>query len=282
MTALGFRKPEAAAAVSDVLPSLFGAPGIASANRSTNFLWSLLLHTVAVAALLFVARMSPDLRWNGVPPVLDPQNAVLTVPCSLVSDCGGGGNQEKLPASRGVLPKVAKMQLTPPATHIANLAPKLPAEMAIVGTVELPRQAGALGNPYSGVEGPHSDGPGKRGGIGGGCCGGVGDSDTGPGGPGNPAYARVGGSVKAPRPLYAPDPEYSEEGRKIKQQGTVVLWVVVGADGRVRDVRVQRSLGFGLDEKALEAVRTWKFQPATVDDRPVAVQINVEVRFRLY
>ena len=92
----------------------------------------------------------------------------------------------------------------------------------------------------------------------------------------------MGGRVSAPRPLYAPDPEYSEEARKIKQQGTVVLWVVVGADGRVRDVRVQRSLGFGLDEKALEAVRTWKFEPARVDDRPVAVQINVEVRFRLY
>ena len=62
----------------------------------------------------------------------------------------------------------------------------------------------------------------------------------------------------------------------------MVRWVVIGADGRVRDVRVQRSLGFGLDEKALEAVRTWKFQPATLDERPVAVQINVEVRFRLY
>ena len=62
----------------------------------------------------------------------------------------------------------------------------------------------------------------------------------------------------------------------------MVLWVVVGADGRTKDIRVQRSLGLGLDEKAIEAVKTWKFEPARKDGQPVAVQINVEVNFRLY
>jgi TonB family protein len=61
-----------------------------------------------------------------------------------------------------------------------------------------------------------------------------------------------------------------------------VLWVVVGPDGRPRDVRVSRSLGLGLDEKAMDAVRSWKFEPARKDGQPVAVQINVEVNFRLY
>jgi TonB family protein len=88
--------------------------------------------------------------------------------------------------------------------------------------------------------------------------------------------------VSAPRAVYAPDPEYSEEARKAKWQGTVVLWVVIGPDGKPRDVRVQRSLGMGLDEKAIEAVRTWKFDPAKKDGQPVAVQVNVEVNFRLY
>jgi TonB family protein len=88
--------------------------------------------------------------------------------------------------------------------------------------------------------------------------------------------------VSAPRALYAPDPEYSEEARKAKYQGTLVLWMIVGADGRPRDIRVARSLGMGLDEKALEAVRTWRFEPAHKDGKPVAVQINVEVIFRLY
>jgi TonB family protein len=61
-----------------------------------------------------------------------------------------------------------------------------------------------------------------------------------------------------------------------------VLWLVVGADGKPREIRVQRTLGLGLDEKAIEAVKTWRFEPALKDGKPVAVQINVEVSFRLY
>jgi len=82
--------------------------------------------------------------------------------------------------------------------------------------------------------------------------------------------------------LYAPDPEYSEEARKSKYQGVVVLWLIVGPDGRPRDMKVLRALGMGLDQKAIEAVRQWKFEPAMKDGKPVAVQINVEVNFRLY
>jgi protein TonB len=93
---------------------------------------------------------------------------------------------------------------------------------------------------------------------------------------------RVGGGVSAPRPIYDPDPEYSEEARHAKYQGTVLLSVIVGPDGRPHDIRVQRSLGMGLDEKAIEAVRQWKFEPSMKDGHPVAVQVNVEVSFRLY
>jgi protein TonB len=88
--------------------------------------------------------------------------------------------------------------------------------------------------------------------------------------------------VSAPKALFTPDPEYSEEARKAKYQGTVVLWLIVGADGHPRDVKIARTLGMGLDQKAIEAVRNWKFEPAMKDGRPVAVQINVEVNFRLY
>jgi len=90
------------------------------------------------------------------------------------------------------------------------------------------------------------------------------------------------GGVSAPRPIYSPDTEYSEEARKAKYQGTCVLWLVVGPDGHPRDIKVARTLGLGLDEKAIEAVKTWKFEPAMKDGKPVAVQINVEVSFRLY
>jgi TonB family protein len=93
---------------------------------------------------------------------------------------------------------------------------------------------------------------------------------------------RVGGSVSPPRVTYGPDPEYSDEARKAKYQGVCVLWMIVGADGSPRDVRVARRLGRGLDEKAIEAVRKWRFEPALKDSKPVAVMINVEVSFRLY
>ena len=145
-----------------------------------------------------------------------------------------------------------------------------------------------FGDPKSAVPmGPPSNGTGAGGGIGSGSGGGIG-SGEGPGlGPGRGGGTgggvfRVGGGVSAPKALFTPDPEYSEEARKAKYQGTVVLWLVVGADGHPRDVKVARTLGMGLDQKAIEAVRNWKFEPAMKDGRPVAVQINVEVNFRLY
>jgi TonB family protein len=132
-----------------------------------------------------------------------------------------------------------------------------------------------------------SNGTGSGGGIGSGSGGGVG-SGSGPGvGPGRGggfgggAY-RIGNGVSAPRALETPDPEYSEEARKAKYQGVVVLWLIVGPDGKPRDIKVTRPLGMGLDQKAIEAVNRWRFEPAMKDGRPVAVQINVEVNFRLY
>jgi TonB family protein len=94
-------------------------------------------------------------------------------------------------------------------------------------------------------------------------------------------FYRVGGGVKAPKAIHAPDPEYSEEAQRAKHEGTVVLWVIVGSDGLPRNIKVARSIGGGLDEKAVEAVSTWTFKPAMKDGQPVPVQINVEVSFRL-
>jgi len=91
----------------------------------------------------------------------------------------------------------------------------------------------------------------------------------------------VGGGVLPPRVLHQVDPEYSEEARKAKYGGTVLLRLVVDATGHVRDVQVVRSLGLGLDEKAIEAVNKWKFQPGTKNGVPVAVMATVEVNFRL-
>jgi TonB family protein len=96
-----------------------------------------------------------------------------------------------------------------------------------------------------------------------------------------PLY-KVGGGVTAPRPLKTPDPHYSKQAKEAKLQGKVVLWVVIGPDGLPHNIRVQRSIGYGLDEEAVNAVRKWRFQPATREGKPVAAQINIEVNFRLY
>ncbi len=91
----------------------------------------------------------------------------------------------------------------------------------------------------------------------------------------------VGGSVSAPIPVYKPEPTYTEEARKAKYQGTIVLWIVVDSQGNVTDCRVAKPLGLGLDEKAVETVRTWKFKPALRNGVPVSVRATVEVSFRL-
>jgi TonB family protein len=97
-----------------------------------------------------------------------------------------------------------------------------------------------------------------------------------------PAALKVGGAISAPHVTHAPDPQYSEPARKSAYQGTCVLWMIVGADGNVRDVQIQRALGLGLDEHAVKTVQTWSFRPALRGGQPVPVQINVEVNFRLY
>jgi TonB family protein len=93
---------------------------------------------------------------------------------------------------------------------------------------------------------------------------------------------RPGGEVSIPKLIYAATPSYSEAARKAKLEGIVILKLVVDEDGNPQNVRVVRPLGMGLDEKAVEAVRRYRFNPALKDGVPVPVEINVEVNFRLY
>ena len=126
------------------------------------------------------------------------------------------------------------------------------------------------------------------GGIGSGSGGGVGSgrgrrrSRMGRGNRGNRGWSVSCGRRSHSPSTYGPELEFSEETRKAELQGTLVLWRVVGPDGMTHDIRVQQSLGMGLDEKAIEAIRQWKFDPGRKDGIPVAVQVDVEVNFHLY
>ena len=93
---------------------------------------------------------------------------------------------------------------------------------------------------------------------------------------------KQGGPVKPPVVTFHPDPLYEEQAKKAKYEGTTVLSMVVAADGSVRDLQILTPLGLGLDEKAVDAVKTWKFEPARRGDQPVAVVIAIEVDFKLY
>lgn len=92
---------------------------------------------------------------------------------------------------------------------------------------------------------------------------------------------RVGGGVSAPVLIHKTEPIYTEEARKAKYQGTVLLYVEINPDGRPTNIKVQRRLGLGLDEKAIEAVQQWRFKPGMKDGRPVTVAATIEVNFRL-
>ena len=263
--------------------------------QSGSWLNSLLLHLMAVAIIIlpfFVSHMTQQVKASTKYEAVDisPYLAELQAAGKKAGGGGGGGDRSPTPASKGAVPRFAKVQLAPPLAVIRNPNPILQVEPTLLGPPELklPQMASNMpwGDPQ-GVLGPPSNGPGTGGGIGSGEGTGIGSGKGGGlgpgegGGTGGGIYS-VGGGVSPPIPIYKPEPAYSEEARKAKYQGTVVLWIVVDAQGNVTDPKVVRPLGLGLDEKALETVRTWKFKPALRNGSPVPVRVIVEVSFRLF
>jgi periplasmic protein TonB len=266
--------------------------------RSNGVVMSGIIHVVLLGVILsgaffgheIVQRVTPHQTVTLIAP--SPDSYTLPTSRKLISGGGGGGDHSSIPAPKGHLPKAALVQITPPAIVMRNEKPRL----AVEPTVIIPPQVHVAENnmPNLGVSSapvmpaaPPSNGTGSGGGIGSGSGGGVGVGH-GPGvgagsggGIGGGVY-KVGGGISAPQAISAPDPDYTEEARRAKTQGTCVLWLIVDSAGRPRDIKVVRGLGLGLDAKALEAVRQWRFQPALKDGKPVDVQISVEVEFHLY
>jgi TonB family protein len=204
---------------------------------------------------------------------------------------GGGGDHSLIDPIKGKLPKIEKNPIVPPQAQTVD-QPKIAMDAAIdvQKNIQLPDNPAM---PTIGVtKSPNvtmaSGGQGSRGGMGSGTGGGLG-SGTGDGyGPGMGGGAggglyHVGGGVSAPVALNSVEAEFSDEARRAKYQGVCLISVIVDAQGNPQNPRVVRTLGMGLDEKALEAVRKYKFKPAMKDGKtPVPVMITVEVNFRLY
>jgi TonB family protein len=257
-------------------------------NESKAGVLSLAGHIAVIALLLWLSSLKPVQKAiQEVIPLFAPdlKPYISQAKKDRSGGGGGGGTRSPLDASKGKLPKPAPKQFTPPRVDpIDN--PKLPMTPTIVAPSDIPNiQANNLGDPLSHLGIP-SNGIGFGGGIGSGNGGGVG-SGKGPGvGPGSGggfgggAY-RIGGGVSAPTVLVKVEPEYSEEARKAKWQGTVVLSLVVDENGAAQGIKVTKSLGLGLDQKAIEAVMKWRFKPGMKDGKPVPVMASIEVNFRL-
>jgi len=225
-----------------------------------------------------------------IAPVLEAYVPTQAPKKQLSGGGGGGGNNNPLPPNKGKLPRADVKQFTPPTQEVLNPDPKLVMEPTVIAPPDMPLpnvNMANYGDPLSKiVGGPPSNGPGSGGGIGSGKGGGVGSGKGGGVGPGEGGgfgggVFRVGGGVTSPVPVYKIEPEYSEEARKAKYQGTVVLSVIIDATGKPTNLKVLRELGLGLDQKAIEAVQKWRFRPGTKDGKPVAVYATIEVNFRL-
>jgi protein TonB len=267
-------------------------------NRKASGTVSVMLHVLAIGGIVFlslagakvVKQVQVEQHVTLVNPDLSDILPMQPKKMQSIQGGGGGGDRDKIETPKGKLPKLSMQQITPPAMVIRNDHPKLAVEPTVVipPTIKIASNMPNIGDPLSKIpSGPPSNGTGSGAGIGSGSGGGVGSGEGAGVGPGKGGgigggVFRVGGGVSAPRALDTPDPEYSEEARKSKYQGVCILWLIVGPDGHPRDVKVARSLGMGLDQKAIDAVKRWKFEPAMKDGKPVAVQINVEVNFRLY
>jgi TonB family protein len=204
---------------------------------------------------------------------------------------GGGGMHDIVEASKGHLPKLQKNPILQPQAQTVD-KPKIAIEPAIdVQQVKLPDNPNL---PNIGMLSSHNNvvlsngqgsgagmGKGKNGGLGNGNGNGYGNGEGGNVGGG---VRRVGDGVTAPKVVYSVEAEFSDEARRAKYEGIVTISLIVDANGNPQNVHVARSLGMGLDEKAVEAVKQYRFKPA-IDQKtgkPVPVLISFEVNFHLY
>jgi protein TonB len=246
---------------------------------------------IAVMLLLGMRVIHPIARPDPGRHVDIDSLTIFAPAAQLAGGGGGGGSNDLIDPIAGRTPRQDMHPITPPQVPVL-LNPKLAIEPAIA----VPLDIKLPDNPSLPNIGVHtstnvllaSNGTGTEAGIGVGAHGGDGPGEGigyGPGrdrGAGNGIYRPGVGGVTNPVAIVSPEAEFSDEARRAKYQGICMISIIVDAHGYPQNPRVVRSLGMGLDEKALDAVRRYRFKPAMKDGRPVAAMITVEVDFRLY
>ncbi len=192
---------------------------------------------------------------------------------------GGGGQRGPTPVTKGTPPKFVEHQIVPPKAPPLvepkiKINPTLEVQPDVKMASSIP-QIGVANSPIVGMSMGNGSGTGLGSGNG---------SGLGPGSGGNTGGGprRIGGGVSQPQLIYSVEPEFSEEARKAKVAGNVMVNLWVGTDGRPSHVHVIQGVGMGLNEKAVEAVKQYRFKPAMENGKPVLVELNVEVVFQIF
>jgi len=215
---------------------------------------------------------TPQITELSTPPPMAPAKNTMG---------GGGGQRGPTPVTKGALPKFADTQITPPKAppmeqpKIAMPQPTIEVQKDLkMANNNMPN----FGMPNSPLIG-NSMGNGRGSGLGSGNGSGLGPGSGGNYGGG---VRQVGGGVSQPELLFSVEPEFSEEARKAKFMGVVTVSIIVDQNGLPQNVHILRGVGMGLDEKAIEAVKQYKFRPARENGKPVPVYLNVEVNFQIF
>jgi TonB family protein len=251
---------------------------------------SLLTHALVITALVLVAMHPPGSK-HGLETSGGKNLPTISVSPGLLDrlrgfhpmgETGSGSGHDILPTRQGNLPPRSSIQLLKP-TLPQNQHPELPIPPTILDSsaARVMTPVDDIGLPWM-KDRNNSSGRGKGNTIGDGPGDSIGDTqgnETGVGGPGGPYQP----GVTLPKCAYCPDPQYTDEAREARLQGAVTLLVLVGADGRASQIRIVKGIGLGLDERAAQAIRTWKFIPAQdAARRPIASWVTVEAVFRLF
>lgn len=281
------RDPQPARRAAAAAPSMFVTLDQATAHRDPKAtILAATINITAVACLLWLGAttvrhtvLAPPARVVSlVDPVMPPPPRALPKPVVM---SGGGGHPMAAPVTRGNPPKFAPHPVILTATDPPRIPPKLAVEPTL--NVQPTLKLAKSDMPNIGVPDGHpaiavSMGNGAGAGIGAGSGDGLGNGSGGNYGGG---VFKIGGGVSAPTVVSAPEPAFTEEARQAKVSGKVLVYLQVGPDGRPMHVRVVKGLGMGLDQKAVEAVRQYKFKPAMRDGHPVTVEMNVDVNFQI-
>jgi TonB family protein len=271
---------------------IFTADPLAFKRDKKSSAISLVVHVVIVALVLSLALKAHTIIALQPAVIVTPVDFTLSIPpmtlpvARLAGGGGGGGAHEMVEAIKAELPTILRLQTL--ASRVITVdQPKLAIEPSMQLKMPESTDLPALGMAESKQISLASQGRGGGSGLGQGLGGGIGSGHGSGAGPGSGGgygggLMNVGGGVAAPEVLHSVEPEFTEDARRANFQGSVSIKLIVDSQGNPQNVQLVHPLGMGLDEKAIEAVRQYKFKPAMYQGHPVSVQIVIEMNFHLH